>query len=98
MSFDTRDATMERACELALVVLDDLGAQYTRDGGGQAEALLEELIWYREAHRKTTVFTSNLPLKLLAERLGDRVADRLRGWGMLHELPGKSLRAPRRRT
>jgi hypothetical protein len=92
LDFDTQAEAMHRACDVDLLVLDDLGAHYSKQDGGMTDTLLEELIWYREAHRKDTFITSNLRAAALDARLGDRIADRLRAWAMVHELPGPSLR------
>jgi hypothetical protein len=96
LAFQTRDELMDKTCHVSFLVLDDLGAHYSREAGdGPGDAFLEELIWFREAHRRATAFTSNLRRTALEERLGDRIADRMRAWATIHEIPGTSLRAPR---
>jgi DNA replication protein DnaC len=76
----------------ALLVLDDLGTEYVKDGG-LVQSFLDEIIWHREGNALPTIITTNLPAETLAERLGDRIADRLRGpWGRIVECTGSSLR------
>ena len=76
----------------SLLVLDDLGTEYVKDGG-LVQSFLDEIIWHREGNCLPTVITTNLPGDDLAKRIGDRIADRLRGpWGRIVECPGESLR------
>jgi DNA replication protein DnaC len=81
-----------RLIETSFVVLDDFGSEYTRTGG-LIDALLDEIIWHREAYVLPTIITTNLDAELLKARLSDRIVDRLRGeWGHVHEVGGVSFR------
>lgn len=89
---DRRGAALKSALETDLVVLDDFGAEYVKQGG-MVEALVDELIWTREAEMLPTVITTNLTLDELRTKLSDRLVDRLRGsWGWLYAVTGPSER------
>jgi DNA replication protein DnaC len=82
-----------RLIETSFVVLDDFGSEYTK-AGGLLDALLDEIIWHREAYILPTIITTNLDAEQLKVRLSERIVDRLRGeWGCVHEVGGVSLRA-----
>ena len=88
----TRRPEALKALGIPFLVLDDLGVEYLKDGG-MAESFLDELFYEREANRLTTVITSNLNAKQLAERYSPRILDRLRGgWGSAFTIGGPSLR------
>jgi DNA replication protein DnaC len=78
---------MTRACRAGLLVLDDLRAMTSAEA-----SLLDEVFIRREQEGRPVVFTSNLTRKQLDAALSDRVLDRIRAWGDVHEVPGKSLR------
>lgn len=89
---DTQPAAMACARQRALVVFDDLGTEYLKEGG-LLTAFLDEIVWHREGNALPTIITTNLTAEALAARLGDRITDRLRGaWGRVVECPGESLR------
>lgn len=88
---ETRDEAMREAKGRRFLVLDDLGVEYTKDGG-LVEAFLDELIWHREAEMRPTIITTNLTVDAMKQRLSARIMDRLRGWGAVYAVPGDSLR------
>jgi len=59
-----------------LLVLDDLGAEQVKDTGW-LEDRLYRIIGHRHAEELPTVFTSNLDLDHVADRVGPRVTDRI---------------------
>lgn len=86
------DEILDRAIKADLLLIDDVGASYMKNGG-VAETLFEELIVTREAQESQTILTTNLTAEQFREAFGDRVADRIRGeWGVWRSLPGASLR------
>lgn len=89
---EEQKATLARAIETEVVMIDDLGAAYLK-ADGLAEALVEEILCERELAGRMLLGTSNLRAERLAQVLGDRVADRLAGsWGRMVEVRGPSLR------
>ena len=89
---DRRADALRSALHTELVVLDDFGAEYVKHGG-LVEALVDELIWTREAETLPTVITTNLTQDELRAKLSDRLVDRLRGeWGWLYAVSGPSER------
>jgi len=75
-----------------LLVLDDLGAEKPSEWVTQTLYLLVNRRYTRE---KRTIVTSNLSLKQLNERLGDRIVSRLAGMCRVVELTGKDRRLKR---
>lgn len=89
---EAQPGAMALAKRSDLLVFDDLGTEYLKEGGLLA-AFLDEIVWHREGNALPTVITTNLTAQELAKRLGDRITDRLRGvWGRVIECPGESLR------
>jgi DNA replication protein DnaC len=87
-----RDDALDSCRAESLLVLDDLGTEYVKEGG-LVQSFLDEIIWHREGNALPTIITTNLPGDQLADRLGPRIADRIRGpWGRVVECPGASLR------
>jgi DNA replication protein DnaC len=79
---------LDVAKRTGLVVLDDLGTEYVKRGGF-VEAVLDEIVWQREAEQLPTVVTTNLTAAQLGERFSDRILNRLRGeWGVLRNVGG----------
>ena len=90
--FNKRQNTLDKAKRTRFVVLDDLGAEYVKEGG-LSDASLEAIIWEREAEILPTIITTNLTAEGLKARLSERLIDRLRGdWGCIYECPGPSWR------
>ena len=82
---------LEQAKGTWLVVFDDIGVEYVKEGG-LVEAFFDEIVWHREGNEQPTIFTTNLTAEQLKERLSDRILDRLRGWGTVCAVGGPSLR------
>ena len=74
-----------------LLVLDDLGAEFQKEGG-LVQAFLDEIIDHRYGNELATAITSNLTADDLKTHLSARIVDRLREWGTVFECPGESLR------
>ena len=74
-----------------LLVLDDLGAEFQKEGG-LVQAFLDEVIDHRYGNELATAITSNLTADDLKTHLSARIVDRLREWGSVFECPGESLR------
>jgi len=75
---------------VALLVLDDLGASRLTDwGAGELAGLIE----HRHAAGLPMLITSNLSLGEIGSRIDGRVASRLVEGGTLHKLPDVDLRA-----
>jgi DNA replication protein DnaC len=87
-AFDECDDAMERCTRTRLLVLDDL----PRVGDERVAQMLEELLIVREAERRATVITSNVPPKQIGTLFTDRVLDRLKTWGSIQAVTGESLR------
>jgi DNA replication protein DnaC len=72
-----------------LLILDDIGAEKPTDFVAET---LYMIINNRYNHKFPTVFTSNLHLAELAERIGDRTASRIAEMSRIFELSGKDRR------
>ncbi len=68
---------MDRAREVDVLVIDDLGKEHS-GASGYSEMLYENLIRIRSAHQRTTIITSNLGPKQLIERYGISMMEVLR--------------------
>ena len=87
-----RTDALEAAKRVYLVVFDDFGTEYHKEGG-LLQAFVDEIVWYREGAILPTIITTNLTVEQLRERLSDRIVDRLRGdWGDVFAATGPSLR------
>lgn len=85
---------IERYGTCPLLILDDLGAEQVR-GTGWVEDRLYQIIGERHGNLVSTVFTSNLNLQELADRIGERVAWRILemcGQERIVHLEGPNLR------
>jgi len=81
---------VERYSEVDLLVLDDFGVERTTEWSFQ---LLYIIINRRYENMKKTIFTSNLDLKQLAEKLGDdRIPSRIQQMCQVVQLTGKNYR------
>lgn len=81
--------TKERMKKVNLLVIDDIAIR------GITEAFeneLYEIIDYRATEGKATIFTSNLPLKDVAEIMGQRIASRIDGMTIPLAIKGKDYR------
>ncbi len=73
------------------LVIDDLGTEYMDDKGHFC-SFLDGLINVRYANELPTLITTNLPAAEFRERLGERIADRIREVGRCVESAEPSLR------
>lgn len=69
--FSDERSLIERAREVDLLVLDDLGKEHTGESG-YTERLFENLIRVRSANKRVTLVTTNLPTKPPADRPGEK--------------------------
>jgi DNA replication protein DnaC len=93
---DERDETLEALCQCDELLIDDVGAGYTKVHGFVASCL-EEAFIVREASNSPVFVTTNLSPKEFQALLGTRVYDRIRGdWGLWLKVDGPSLREKRR--
>lgn len=89
---ESRREAMKAATAPELVVLDDLGAEYLKDGGLLA-ACLDSIVWRRHAYLTPTIVTTNLTPEQLRLRVSDRIADRLSSeWASSYSINHGSLR------
>ena len=87
-----RKDALEETTTTRLLVLDDLGVEYVKEGG-LIDTFLDEIIWTREGEYRPTIITTNLTTDALKQRLPGRLIDRLAGeWGRVYGCPGESLR------
>jgi DNA replication protein DnaC len=90
-----REAALERSKGASLLVLDEFGGEYLKEGG-LGFYLIEELLAHREAEELPTVLTTNCTAEELRERLSDRILDRLQAGGTVYTVPGPSRRGAAR--
>ena len=87
-SKDSEDP-VEKAKTAMVLIIDDLGAEKMSEW---VETQLGEIIDYRYAEMKPMIFTSNLSIDKLAERVGDRIVSRILGSCNIVELTGVDRR------
>ncbi len=75
--------------ERRLLILDDIGAEKATDFVAET---LYRIINFRYNHMLPTIFTSNLPVGELADKIGERSASRIVEMCDLHELTGADRR------
>lgn len=89
---DERDETLEACCEADELILDDLGAGYTK-AGGFVVSCVEEIVIAREAALAPLLAATNLKPQRFRALFGDRIYDRVRGsWGVWIDVNRPSLR------
>lgn len=90
---DGYDGTLDALARVGVLVVDDLGVEYS-DKGGHLNSRLDELLDARYANYRRTIITTNLGREAFKARLGERVVDRIReaGPNAFLELRGKSMR------
>lgn len=71
------------------LVIDDLGVEKSTD---TAIEVFDAVIYQRESNELQTIFTSNLDIKTVAAKLGDRIASRINGMCTVIELTGEDRR------
>lgn len=86
-----RGEALQQVKSTSFLVLDDLGAEFQKEGG-LVQAFLDEIIDHRYGNELATAITSNLTADDLKTHLSARIVDRLREWGTVFECPGESLR------
>lgn len=84
-------AAVRRYVDLDLLVLDELGVQ---SGTQNEQALLFEVIDARLSENKPTVFLSNFAPQDLADIIGIRLIDRIKGKCVPKKFSGESRRKP----
>jgi DNA replication protein DnaC len=88
---DQRKAALAEAKETRLVVFDEIGGGYVKQGGLIAP-LFEEIIFWRHGESRPTIFTSNLTEEEFKANLSDRVIDRIKEWGPVFRVTDPSFR------
>ena len=92
MNLDKRGAIIDGLLTAPLLVLDDLGLEYSREGD-YWEGVLDTIFVAREGDMLPLLITCNLIPEKLEQKLGPRAWDRLMGsWGAVFEVVGKSVR------
>lgn len=95
--YDARDfrnaEILEEAKKRPLICIEDLGREtvVVNDFGTKISPIVD-ILESRYAERKFTLITSNIPPKDIAERYGERIADRLREMMEVVTLEDKSYR------
>lgn len=88
-SEQTETEVIKKYSEIKTLVVDDIGVEKVTDW---SLMVLYQIIDYRWSHDMRTIFTSNLALDGIADRLGDRIASRIGGMCTTIKLSGKDLR------
>lgn len=86
---------MDRAREVEVLIVDDLGKDH-RGQTGYSDTLFENLIRYRSANRRTTFVTTNLKPSKLMERYKASMMDVMREAMVPVAVEGTSLREDKR--
>lgn len=85
----SEDDLIRRYSSVEFLLVDDLGVERGTDFAIQTLYLIVDA---RYTAMRRTVFTSNLKVAEIAERLGDRIASRICGMGCVVPLNGKDRR------
>jgi len=80
---------IEQIANVEILIIDDIGAEKASDWVAET---LYHLINTRYESMKTTIFTSNLSLSELSERIGDRIVSRIVEMCEIYKLEGKDKR------
>jgi DNA replication protein DnaC len=92
MNLEKRGAIIDGLLTAPMLVLDDLGLEYSREGD-YWEGVLDTIFVEREGNMLPLLVTTNLSPEKLEQKLGPRAWDRLMGsWGAVFEVVGKSVR------
>ena len=92
MNLEKRGAIIADLLDGPMLVLDDLGLEYSREGD-YWEGVLDTIFVEREGNLLLLLVTTNLNPEKLEQKLGPRAWDRLMGsWGAVFEVVGKSVR------
>jgi DNA replication protein DnaC len=87
--FDTETKIIERFSSKKCILLDDLGVEKPSEFVLQSLYMIVDNRYKNEKH---TVFTSNLDLSAIADRIGDRIASRITEMCKVIKLTGKDRR------
>ncbi len=90
----TEQEVLQKYIQADLLILDDLGAEQVK-GTGWVEDRLYQVIGERHDQMRSTIFTSNLSLDQLAQRIGERICWRIAemcGPSNVVEVKGPNLR------
>lgn len=82
-------SSIEKLIDLDILVIDDIGAEKPSDWVAET---LYYLINSRYEEEKTTIFTSNLSLDKLADRIGNRIVSRIAEMCDIYEMKGEDKR------
>ena len=82
-------ADIEKLIDLEVLIVDDIGAEKPSDWVAET---LYYLINSRYENMKTTIFTSNLNLDELEDRIGDRIVTRIIEMCNVYEMKGENKR------
>ena len=88
----SEDDLIRRYASVKFLLVDDLGVERGTDFAIQTLYLIVDA---RYTAMRRTVFTSNLSVAEIAERLGDRIASRICGMGVVLHLDGPDRRLGR---
>jgi len=80
---------IEELIRKEILIIDDIGAEKPSDWVAE---ILYYLINSRYENMKTTIFTSNLSLDKLSDRIGDRIVSRIAEMCDVHEIKGVDRR------
>jgi len=87
LSYD--NANIEKLIDVEILIIDDIGAEKTTDWVAET---LYHLINTRYENMKTTIFTSNLDMSSLADKVGDRIVSRIAEMSEIYEIEGSDRR------
>lgn len=91
---DEADSTQSQLLSCDLLILDDLGTEFS---SSYVNAALYDVINARMMAEKPTIISTNLSMKELEERYGERFASRIAGYYGKLEFLGSDVRVERRR-
>lgn len=91
--FEREEGTADALKECDLLILDDLGAE---GGAGYVNAVLYDVLNSRMMGERPTIISTNLNLKELEKRYGERFGSRVGGYYAKMEFKGQDVRVLRR--
>ena len=86
---ETEDEIIERFSKVKHLYIDDIGVEKPTDW---VINIIYLILDERYTHELRTVFTSNLDLNQIKDRLGQRIASRVKGLGLVIEMGGGDRR------
>jgi len=90
-NFDKQDGYVDSYKYAAMLVIDDLGAEYCPDSGF-FQSIIDEIIDVRYELGRSTIISTNLSIVDFRNRYGGRITDRIKEWGWVYESKEDSLR------